>query len=133
MSNRFKFRAWDINSKKYLDDFYIMATEGKIIYSSAENEDEVIIEQCTGFKGKNGRLIYEGDIIKETSFDEDSCAGREIVETCVVCFGGGDYPCSFTLKNKKFYKGYVLLDSGINRLELEVIGNIHENPELMEE
>lgn len=50
MSNRFKFRAWDINSKKYLYDFYIMATEGKIIYSSAENEDEVIIEQCTGLK-----------------------------------------------------------------------------------
>lgn len=36
------------------------------------------------------------------------------------------------MKSKRFYKGFALLNYGINRIEIEVIGNIHENNELME-
>lgn len=128
MNDRFKFRVWDNDFKKYRTGLGI--NNGLVC---TYNDATCILEQCAGLKDKNGKLIYEGDIVKETSFDEDSCAGREFVETSVVCFGGGDYPCSFTLKNKRFYRGYALLNYGVNRLELEVIGNIHENPELVEE
>lgn len=128
MNDRLNFRAWCEETKSY---YYFNIYD--IMKHSLDEYDDDYIEQCTGLKDKNGRLIYEGDIVKETSFDEDSCLGREFVETSVVCFGGGDYPCSFTLKDERFYKGYALLNYGVNRLEIEVIGNIHENPELVEE
>lgn len=143
MNDRFKFRIWDKKQNQYREggrhiaDTCIDCLSGKVLFGEGieiygeEDISDVVLEQYTGLKDKNGRLIYEGDIVKETSFDEDSCTGREFVETSVVCFGGGDYPCSFTLKDKRFYKGYALLNYGVNRLEIEVIGNIHENPELL--
>lgn len=91
------------------------------------------IEQCTGLKDKNGKLIYEGDIVREVSIDEDSAMGVEYEEVSVVCFGGGDYPYSFTLKHPRFYRGYALLNYGYMRQEIEVIGNIHENADLLGE
>ena len=141
MNDRFKFRVWLEYSKLYygLDSFYYNSLKNKYTFHFEDGhtktikEKDCVIEQCTGFKDSNGKLIYEGDIVKETSFDEDSCTGIGFVETGVVCFGGGEYPCSFTLKNERFYRGYALLGYGVNRLELEVIGNIHENPELVEE
>lgn len=91
------------------------------------------IEQCAGLKDKNNKLIYEGDIVKEISIDEESAMGREFEEVSVVCFGGGEYPFSFTLKHPRFYRGYALLDYGYMREEIEIIGNIHETPELIGE
>jgi uncharacterized phage protein (TIGR01671 family) len=139
MQDRFRFRAWDTHNNKYIydaemtyDDIGVRAECFGYMVDDYYNY-EYIVEQCTGLKDKNGKLIYEGDIVKEISFDEDSGLGREFEETSVICFGGGDYPCSFTMKSERFYRGFALLNYGINRLELEVIGNIHENPELLEE
>lgn len=132
MSDRFKFRAWDINSKKYLEDFYIMATDGKIIYSSAENEDEVIIEQCTGLKDKNGKLIFEGDIVEVTNLTKTYSLKTPVIwEKDIGAFMvWGD-------KEKLFgnYIGALLEEdeNGIVPYTVEVIGNIHDNVELLKE
>jgi len=73
--------------------------------------DDFKISQYTGLKDKNGVEIYEGDIVKSLGVS-DYCFGVRPVEYI---------NSSFTVK------GYGLLERMV-----EVIGNIYENPELLE-
>lgn len=87
---------------------------------------EVIPEtvgQYTGLTDKNGKRIFEGDIIKIP--DDYDTYGMNAGEVYEVYFGFG----GFRLKPKyrKNARGYFLEDSG----EVEVIGNIHDIPELL--
>ncbi|WP_270997859.1 YopX family protein [Listeria seeligeri] len=86
------------------------------------------VSQFTGLKDKSGKKIFEGDIVKVTG-DED-CEFTSIVEY----FGEGDYPAfdmtapeDYYFESNKFSE--ILMSISY---ELEVIGNIHENPELLE-
>ena len=107
-----EFRAWDKCRKimiteyriPYYDDVY------GVLLNDVFNDSHVILEQYTGLKDINGNKIFEDDIVR-----------NEHEKTCVVNFKEG----SFLVGD--FYFGSIGAGMG-----LEIIGNIHENPELLE-
>ena len=104
-----KFRAWDVSEKRMLSH-ELFNTELSFA-ESAEldfwlNNDSYILMQYTGLKDKNGKEIYEGDIVK------DGYHGKYGI---------------YEVKWEKIGWNFVSEDGR----EIEIIGNIHENPELI--
>ena len=143
MNDRFRFRAWDKNNKRMLYNIQ-EAYDGGCVENEKGNEvegcsadcfsyffpydnnanEEFVVEQCTGLKDKNGRLIYEGDIVKITG---DVMTIPIKYMDCLFKVIWADLGFCFEMLNEK--DGLVFCEC----FEYEVIGNIHENPELLEE
>ena len=115
-----KFRVWD----KILRD-YSKNTMGwyhsKNGIVSPETGDRYIFEQYAGLKDKNGKEIYEGDIIVGTYKDMRT-------DTGLVVFKG----CGFKVEIPNVGDDE-LVDWERYSDSIEVIGNIYENPELLKE
>jgi len=107
-----KFRAWDTIGKRFIrwDEMFDYAVE-----SVFDNEFHVL-EQFTGLKDKNGLEIYEGDFIK---------AGNDIMR---VVWSGKH--ASFGLGKAEWAFMHFFAEA-VEAHRSEVIGNIHENPELI--
>ena len=119
-----KFRAWDQKKKRmnYGDD--VIVTGGEVGYKPARGEFGILeinnyIEddwmQYTGLKDKNGKEIYEGDILLD-----------ELNSKYKVYWNEGF--ASFMLENLS--KGDLLYSRIVPGVK--IIGNIYENPELIE-
>ena len=115
-----KFRAWWKDEKRFLDgdEWYMTCSGAKYLHYSVMpyKDDNFIIEQSTGLIDKNGKEIYEGDVVRY--------AIRPSRTTVVEWWSGEEeyYPCCTT-------SGFALPYSEDG---YEVIGNIHENKELLE-
>lgn len=130
-----KFRAWVKNEKKMFypsveESFEIDAFSGKIIginakssasltLSAAEIENLIPCEYI-GLKDKNEKEIYEGDICKGSGFYDE-----EATQIGVIEFLSGGFRCK-NINQKTIRGGEMYL-----RYDIEVIGNIYENPELL--
>lgn len=97
--------------------------------------DKKTIGQFTGLKDKNGKEIYEGDIVNMHYFfgNCDSATLGKFEDEMEVCgvIRISEYGVYLETKNKEIY--YLVIYVQEPSEELEVIGNIHDNPELLKE
>jgi uncharacterized phage protein (TIGR01671 family) len=128
MEDRFRFRIWDVAQRTWVTEDYLidpydgtLAEDGQSCGYPEKNDGKILM-QCTGLKDKNGKLIYEGDVLQGVYFNEH--------DTYVVC-----WHCSgFRL----FYpRDWVDQENPVDVLnfmvehEFIVSGNVHENHELL--
>lgn len=132
MKNRPKFRAWSKVREEMINDCDLAITsDGSILAGDlnydvessmlADVTDNVVIMMSTRLKDINGTEIYEGDIIQHSE-KPNPCFSYPFK---VIQARTGEW------RLDNFRCGTVLAFS--NQDELEVIGNIYENPELLED
>jgi hypothetical protein len=132
MNNKIKFRVWDKLAKQYIysdkgyQGHYLLTLSGGFHnLQNGASGNECVVEQWTGLVDKTGRDIYLGDIISFryftdpgwTEFKEDS--GEVLFEDAMFCFKKGVL--------------WATNDANFDVESLTIIGNINENPELLQE
>lgn len=136
MKGRYLFKAKRIDNGEWVTGHYVKGLDiyakevhlifepTTIFYSSGETDgwsevDPSTICQCTGLKDKNGKLIWENDIVKghRINFGSHRHIGK-------VKYINGRYE----IIGVKQYAGF----SDALSLSYEVLGNIFDNPELLE-
>ena len=130
MNERFKFRVWDVSANAYVPrSQFVLLSDGTLIQEIGGESvicESTFPEMCTGLKDKNGKLIYEGDIIEKQNqkfvikYEFDSFVAYSEEKKPVSIYG------LFTFK--LCFGGWPEKET---ENTIEVIGNIHENPELV--
>jgi uncharacterized phage protein (TIGR01671 family) len=140
-----KFRAWDKKYKEMINDIHIAPEYDWLVLSDNDalaerdnrgrgDDDGYELMQFTGLQDKNGKEIYEGDIIKFYLFLAPMGDAKEELRGKII-FKEGSYYTEFF--NEWKGDGDGTMDDRLSSHLLdgdgsEVIGNIYENPELLD-
>ena len=128
-----KFRAWDSVEKKFVEHFFI--TDNGLICNMEKptsdckllipiEKSELILMQSTGLKDKNDKEIFEGDVLACKTDDE-------VINLNIFW---DEEHALFMLESKKYNEQELLAELVENNTyPFEIIGNIYENPELLED
>lgn len=126
MNDRYLFKAIDTNSV-WRTGLLIALKGNRCAIEESDGSkwacDAKTLCQCTGLKDKNGKLIWENDI----------CDRKEEYPE-IVKYNNGDWTLDYSYSKGK-ESGYCYCNLGFYALErkcVEVIGNIFDNPELLE-
>ena len=140
MTRPIKFRAWDTISGKYA---YAIPDVTQTILEWDNSNGSLRLQQFTGLLDKNGKEIYEGDIVRYHHYydnfgtiEEDEYRNGVVVWGDETAMHGGWH----VRERRKYDNGYineesderfpnVKTDKPISKIE--VIGNIYENKELL--
>lgn len=123
-----KFRAWDTTNKEMFKDTFAITESGQVVVVDQSSVfvspdyvfvDNLVIMQSTGLKDKNGKEIFEGDILK---------SNKHITS---VFYERGAY----RVKLRRTPNTTVIMEaiSFIEKYKTKVIGNIYKNSDLLEE
>lgn len=150
-----KFRAWDTEYERWVTDKMGMFLSGDLLKydrkAGDENDvvfresgvynsgfDNIVLQQFTGLLDKNGKEIYEGDIVRTLEDGDVEVIFKDGMFGCEVSRpqsdeGGTEYYDEFINLWALIDCGYWGSDTAGDNLEftVEVIGNIYENPELL--
>lgn len=129
MQDRYLFKAKRIKDGQWVEGAFYIEPYTDCCYIIQWNStglgfnefievDGETICQCTGLKDKNGKLIWENDIVEY----RDCTTERYVVayENDKACFEYQQYGCS------------IMNFDEMSSVEVEVVGNVFDNPELLE-
>lgn len=128
-----RYRAWDVLAEEMIDEILMISFVRKEIigkfrngstsvplkFEDERNREDVILMQSTGLKDKNGKEIFEGDIVKTAKDVYSEPTYYEVVRH----YGG-----AYRLESKQHG-----CELWLRHTDCEIAGNVYENQELLED
>jgi len=136
MTREIKFRIWDKKTHKWLltsEMVFLIRTDTNYLdlsnlrTDSPNYSDELIVSEFTNFEDNNGKDIFEGDIIRRYTYDGDIEWGYVAYSTCL-----GGVNLNMVLTTEEFEQFQITECPAEAFEDCEVIGNIYENPEILD-